>query len=323
MRVALVGGMGFIGHNLALKLRHEHELLLIDSLAVNNKYALGDAHSQALIAERLHLLSGVPLAVADARDYHVVSKLVGGFRPDCLIHLAAVAHLDRANKDPHSTFDHSLRTLENSLDIARALKCHFIYFSSSTVYGDFKTGVYNEDAPCEPRGIYGSLKQCGEIMVKAYGALYDLPYTIIRPCALYGPRCVSGRVIQQFIEAAERGETLKVQGDGKEKIDFTYIDDLVQGVGKIITNPASRGQVFNITAGRARSLNDVVQILHAANPTLRYEFVARDSQRPERGTLSVQKAKTLIGYEPKFTLELGMELYLNWYKQFWGKKAAA
>jgi nucleoside-diphosphate-sugar epimerase len=323
MRIALVGGAGFIGHHLALKLRAQHELLLVDSLAVNNKYALGDAHSQAIISERLDLLHGVPLAIADARDYHSLSGLVGKFAPECLIHLAAVAHLDRANKDPHSTFDHSLRTLENSLDIARSLKCHFIYFSSSTVYGDFKTGVYDETSPLEPRGIYGSLKQCGEIMVRAYGALYDLPYTVIRPCALYGPRCVSGRVIQRFIEAAERGETLKVEGDGREKIDFTYVDDLVAGVERVIGNPAARGEVFNLTAGRARSLNDVVSCLSAHYPCLRAELVPRDGQRPERGTLSVDKARRLIGYEPKFTLEKGVAEYLDWYKSFWNRKEAA
>jgi nucleoside-diphosphate-sugar epimerase len=325
MRIACVGGAGFIGHHLALKLKRQHEVLIIDSLAVNNKYVLQGAHEQAIIAERLLLLGGadIPLAIADARDYHATSRILAEFRPECLLHLAAVAHLDRANKDPHSTFDHSLRTLENSLDIARSLKCHFIYFSSSTVYGDFKTGVYDETSPLEPRGIYGSLKQCGEIMVRAYGALYDLPYTIVRPCALYGPRCVSGRVIQRFIEAAERGETLKVEGDGREKIDFTYVDDLVAGVERVIGNPAARGEVFNLTAGRARSLNDVVSILRTRYPSLRAEFVTRDQQRPERGTLSVNKASRLIGYEPKFTLELGMAEYLDWYKRFWGKEVAA
>lgn len=323
MKIALVGGAGFIGHHLALKLRQQHEILIVDSLAVNNKYALGDAHSQAIISERLDLLHGVPLVIADARDYHGLSNIVGRFQPDCLIHLAAVAHLDRANKDPHSTFDHSLRTLENSLDIARSLKCHFIYFSSSTVYGDFKTGVYDETTVCEPRGIYGSLKQCGEIMVKAYGALYDLPYTIVRPCALYGPRCVSGRVIQRFIEAAERGETLKVEDDGSEKIDFTYIDDLVHGVCRIIDSEHSRGHVFNLTAGRARSLKDVVSVLRGAYPNCAVALVPRDNQRPERGTLSVNKARRLIGYEPKFTLEKGMAEYLDWYKRFWAVKPVA
>jgi nucleoside-diphosphate-sugar epimerase len=323
MKIALVGGAGFIGHHLALRLRKDHELLIYDSLAVNNRYVLHDVHSQAVLSERLRLIEGLNLITADARDYHSLSGALGFFRPDALIHLAAVAHLDRANKDPHSTFDHSLRTLENSLDIARSLNCHFIYFSSSTVYGDFKTGVYDETAVLEPRGVYGALKQCGEIMVRAYGALYDLPYTIVRPCALYGPRCVSGRVIQRFIEAAERGETLKVEGDGREKIDFTYIGDLVDGITRIVGSPNSRGEVFNITAGLARSLNDVVSALRSWYPGLRVEFVSRDNQRPERGTLSVDKARRLIGYEPRYDIEKGIKEYMAWYRQFWGKKVAA
>lgn len=323
MKIALVGGAGLIGHHLALKLRKQHEVLIVDSLAVNNKYALGDAHSQAIISERLGLLHSVPLIVEDARDYHALSRILGTFRPDTIVHLAAVAHLDRANKDPHTTFDHNLRTLENTLDIARSLNSHFVFFSSSTVYGDFKIGVYDETAVCEPRGIYGSLKYAGELLTKAYGEVFGLPFTIVRPCALYGPRCVSGRVIQRFIEAAEKGETLKVEGDGSGKVDFTYIDDLVSGIGRVVENGAARGHVFNLTAGRARSLNDIIKILKKDYPALKVEYIEKDAQRPERGTLSVDKARRLLGYEPRYDLERGIKSYLEWYRTFWGSKVDA
>lgn len=324
MKIALVGGAGLIGHHLALKLRKQHEVLIVDSLAVNNKYVLGDVHSQAILSERLKLIEGTQLIVADARDYHSLSRILGTFRPEVIVHLAAVAHIDRANKDPHTTFDHNLRTLENTLDIARSLNSHFVFFSSSTVYGDFKIGVYDETAVCEPRGIYGSLKYAGELLTKAYGEVFGLPFTIVRPCALYGPRCVSGRVIQRFIEAAERGETLKVEGDGSGKVDFTYISDLVDGVHRVISQPAkSVGQTFNLTAGRARSLNDIIAILRKDYPAIKVEYVAKDAQRPERGTLSVDKARRLLGYEPRYDLEKGMKAYLDWYRTFWGSKVDA
>jgi nucleoside-diphosphate-sugar epimerase len=144
--------------------------------------------------------NNINLQVVDARDYHLYSKIYSSLNPDVVIHLAAVSHANKSNKDPHSTFDHSLRTLENTLDVCRTNKTHVIYLSSSMVYGNFTSGIVNEKTPCSPIGIYGTLKYSGELIVKAYNEVFDLPYTIIRPSALYGERCVSRRVGQIFIE---------------------------------------------------------------------------------------------------------------------------
>ena len=150
----------------------------------------------SFINERLSLLreAGVGLHVIDIRDYHIVSRTINNIQPDVVIHLAAVAHADRSNKDPFSTFDHSLRTLENALDYARNRVDHFIFLSSSMVYGNFLSEEVDEEHPLNSMGIYGALKVGGERMVIAYQQVFDLPYTIIRPSALYGPRCVSRRV---------------------------------------------------------------------------------------------------------------------------------
>jgi nucleoside-diphosphate-sugar epimerase len=83
---------------------------------------------------------------------------------------------------------------------------------------------------CKPIGIYGTLKYAGELIVKSYNQVFDLPYTIIRPSALYGERCVSRRVGQIFIENAIQGLDININGDGEEKLDFTYIEDLVEGI---------------------------------------------------------------------------------------------
>ena len=98
------------------------------------------------------------------------------------------------------------------------------------VYGDFNGLEVDEKTNCKPIGIYGSLKYAGEIIVKSYKQVFDLPYTIIRPSALYGERCVSRRVGQIFIENAIQGKNIESNGDGNEKLDFTYIEDLVNGI---------------------------------------------------------------------------------------------
>lgn len=323
-RVALVGGAGFIGHNLALDLTsHGAEVHIIDSLQVNSLGAFsngsGDRSKQLymqLIYERLAALReiNVPLHVVDARDYQVLSRCLSDIQPDTIVQLAAIAHANRANKDPFSTFDHSFRTLENALDCARGQDRHFIYFSSSMVYGNFDGEAVTEDRHCEPMGIYGALKYGGEKLVIAYNQVFDLPYTIVRPSALYGERCVSRRVGQAFIENALRGIDLTVNGDGSDALDFTYIDDLVQGIRLCIEKPAARNQTFNLTYGGARSLNQMTEIVRAKFPGIKVKYQPRDGLMPERGTLSVDKARRLLGYAPQFPLETGFVRYIDWYK---------
>ena len=120
-----------------------------------------------------------------------MSMILDKFKPDTIIQLAAVSHANKSNKDPHTTFDHSLRTLENTLDILKNYNTHVIYFSSSMVYGNFEKDIVDEESKCNPIGIYGTLKYSGELIVKAYNNVFGIPYTIVRPSALYGERCVS------------------------------------------------------------------------------------------------------------------------------------
>lgn len=323
--IALIGGAGFIGHNLALALKkHGADPHVIDGLQVNNLGAFSNSGADPnknlyvnFIFERMRLLreAGIPLHVLDARDYHALSRCLGEIKADCYVQLAAIAHANRSNKDPYSTFDHSFRTLENALDTARDQNVHFVYFSSSMVYGNFEGEAAVEERHCEPMGIYGALKYGGEKLVIAHNQVFNTPYTIVRPSALYGERCVSRRVGQAFIENAMRGMRLTVNGDGNDALDFTYIEDLVQGLLRSIALPAARNQTFNLTYGSARTLNQMIDLMKQAFPNIEVVHNPRDGLMPERGTLSVDKAKRLIGYEPQYPLEKGFPRYIEWYKQ--------
>lgn len=323
-RIALIGGAGFIGHNLALALKAAGaEAHVVDSLQVNNLGAFTNSPDPAkalnvnMIYERLAALraAAIPLHIVDARDYHALSAALNDIKPAVIIQLAAIAHANRSNKDPFTTFDHSFRTLENALDSARSYDAHFIYFSSSMVYGNFDGAAVTEDRQCEPMGIYGALKFGGEKLVIAYNQVFGLPYTIIRPSALYGERCVSRRVGQAFIENALRGLPLSVNGDGTDGLDFTYIQDLVQGVMRCVDSPSAHNQIFNLTFGGARTLNHMIELVKSEFPDVQVSYKPRDGLMPERGTLSVDKAKRLIGYEPQWPLERGYIRYIRWYKE--------
>lgn len=333
-KIAIIGGAGFIGHSLALSLQSQGAIVeVVDSLQVNNLLWFASGNNDLanrdwnlrMINQRLDLLrdAGIGMHPQDARDYHALSRILDQIQPQVIVHLAAVSHAGRSNKDPYSTFDHSLRTLENALDCARSGSVeHFVFLSSSMAYGNFLTEAVDEGHPLNPIGIYGALKVAGELMVVAYHQVFGLPYTILRPSALYGPRCVSRRVVQVFIENALRGQKLRVDGDGAERLDFTYISDLVQGIVRTIATPAALNNVFNITFGRSRSILEVVTLLREHFPDLMVESVERDKLMPFRGTLNTDKAVALLGYAPDHPLEVGLPKYVHWYRELTDSRRA-
>jgi nucleoside-diphosphate-sugar epimerase len=329
-KILIIGGAGFIGHNLAIKLKENNfDVSIVDGLEVNNLTSVIGNYdnlpypllSKKIIDNRLDLLSEkkISLYVQDARNYHSLSHIISKTKPEIVIHLAAVSHAVRSNKNPYNTFDHSLRTLENALDASKNNVKHFIFLSSSMVYGNFKSQEVTEESACEPIGIYGALKYAAEKIIIAYNQVFNLPYTILRPSALYGERCISRRVGQIFIENALFDKELTINGDGKEKLDFTYIEDLTDGILNIINNKNSINQIFNLTYGEGREINDMIDILKNSFSKIKVKKVDRDNLMPYRGTLSMNKAKSLLNFKSNWKLEKGYKRYIEWYVDFFNK----
>ena len=138
-KILILGGCGFIGHNLARELSKNFQVSIVDSLQINNLYSLENNKdnlpnpelSKIIIQDRLKIIKDNKLnfVIQDLRDYHATCRLFNEIKPDIVVHLAAVSHANRSNKDPHTTFDHSLRTLENALDNSKKKEEKFIYFS--------------------------------------------------------------------------------------------------------------------------------------------------------------------------------------------------
>jgi nucleoside-diphosphate-sugar epimerase len=180
------------------------------------------------------------------------------------------------------------------------------------IYGDFLSENVVEDALKDPKGIYGAAKLSSELLIKAYHNLMDLPYTILRPSALYGPRCINNRVTQIFIEKAFQGEPVTIQGDGSQKLDFTFIDDFVSGLVITQTAPNAINGIYNLTTGHAEPIGKLVTILKKYFKDLEVIYESWDKIVPVRGTLSIDKLKEL-GFKPQYRIENGYPKYIEWY----------
>jgi nucleoside-diphosphate-sugar epimerase len=333
-RVLLVGGAGFIGHNLALELaRMGATVGISDNLMVNslieNCYEPGrgpvqrTAYQNFLLDRFLMLREhGVRLMNCDARILADLGRVFEDFKPTKVVHMAAIASAVDAKAEPGLCFDLQLITLRNVLELVRPKVADInqvMFMSSSTVYGDFDGDQVDETTFPRPEGIYANAKFMGERLVRTYRNQYGLGTTVIRPSALYGERCISRRVSQVFIENALTGKPLLLEGGGDGKLDFTYIEDLVQGMVRALALHKGHddSSTFNITFGNARTIADLAAVVKSVVPEAILEDRPRAVDKPIRGTLSIDRAREKLGFDPAWTLEVGYKRYCEWYVECW------
>jgi nucleoside-diphosphate-sugar epimerase len=180
------------------------------------------------------------------------------------------------------------------------------------VYGDFEDQVL-EDAECRPQGQYGIMKLAGEWLVRDYARRCGFEYVIIRPSAVYGPLDVEDRVVAKFMIAAMRGKTLKVNGAG-ETLDFTYVDDAADGVVAAATRIMARNNTYNITKSHSVSLLEAAEMIVEIVGSGKIDVADRDPDFPSRGALNIDRARTILGFDPKVDVREGFENYHAWLK---------
>tara|TARA_B100000963_G_scaffold92696_1_gene79838 strand:- start:17754 stop:18815 length:1062 start_codon:yes stop_codon:yes gene_type:complete len=323
-RVLLIGGAGFIGHNLALELRAlGAEVTVADGFHVNSLLNLATEPDESqdmfiyqdFLYERINLLrtSGVNLVILDAANRYEVGKLLSqGF--DVVYLLAAVSHASRSNLRPVLAIENGLMPFTNVVtELSTHSNTRLVYMSSSTVYGHFTKDAVDENDSCKPYGIYALLKHVSEQILEETALYSELNFSVVRPSALYGERCISRRVSQIFLENAFAGRDLIFMGDENEKLDFTYIRDLVQGLILCGFHPRAQSEIFNITFGDAQPVLRLCDILKDFFPNIDVQVKERNQATPIRGTLLNDKARELIGFSPEWSLERGYRNYINWY----------
>jgi len=316
MKFFVTGGAGFIGSKVCQKIvAAGHEVIVYDAFI---KYlpptSLGSC--DYFDVRFRDIIGKVQFIRGDTSHKIDLYRAIKKHQPDVCIHLAALPIADLAFDHTDEAIQSILVGAVNVLEAIRdtACECRFLYTSSSMVYGDFLNTPCDEEHPKNPKEIYGSLKLAGETMTKAFGLRYGIDWTIVRPSAVYGPTDQNRRVTEIFLTNALQGKKVVLHGGGSNVLDFTYIDDIAEGIVLAATHPKASGEAFNLTRGEGRSLLELVECLKSESLEFPIEIQEQEMYRPKRGALGIDKARELIGFDPKIGLEEGMRRYLEFYR---------
>jgi nucleoside-diphosphate-sugar epimerase len=324
MKYAVVtGGLGLIGTFISKQLIEKKYVDKVVCLDHFGRYASSTKKDFEDYRNLRYQLMGNNLIIerGDSKYYSVIYKIIDKYKPLYIFHLAALPLAKLDNLCVEEALEGSVTSTSNIIEYLGYQKktknyspLKFIFASSSMVYGDFKFDSITEDVKPNPKEIYGIMKYSGEIITQGLCKFYDIKFNIIRPSAVYGPTDMNKRVVQIFIENAMKGIKIKVEGIN-EFLDFTYVYDTANGFVLAATNTSINNEIFNITYGKAHSLLELVKVLKSEFADLKYEILERDEYRPKRGTLSINKAKKLLGYKPNFNLKNGIRDYINFIKK--------
>lgn len=324
MKILVTGGLGFIGHNVVQLLKTQgHEIVIVDNSTTYG--IIPQVELDYLIAERLFKISPCVIHRADIKDQSTMEYIMRRHGIELVIHLASFPRQKVVNANPgwgSQTMSEGLLSLLEASVNCKIRK--FVYVSSSMVYGNFADEYFDgvdEYHPTNPIGQYGIMKLAGEWLVKDYGRTKGLTYTILRPSAVYGPLDVEDRVVSKFLLAAMRGETIQVNGP-KESLDFTYIDDAVDGIVDASVSDNTDNMIYNITRGQSRTLLEAAELAVQIAGAGTIKVNERDDSFPSRGRLNINRARTDFAFEPSTDIEQGFQQYYSWFKEskYWTTK---
>lgn len=320
-KVFLIGGAGFIGSRLSKFLVDAgYEVVIYDAFVSFINPFISDYQDMLRWRFRDHR-DKVVMERGDIRYQRHLSRSLEKHQPHIVVHLAATASAKESSLYPEEAAAINSDGLVNALESLRVLEHpeRFVFTSSSFIYGNFQYAPADENHPQNPFDIYGASKLSGELLTKTYCAELNIPYTIIRPTAVYGFGDINQRVSQIIIENSFHKKPVILHGGGVSKIDFTYVDDTAQGFFLALTKQEGENETFNIARGEGRAIREYAEIVKQYFPDAELKYEEADMARPERGALDIAKARAKLGFAPKYSLEDGIKKYIEDFKAFYHK----
>ena len=330
MKYLVTGAAGFIGNFVAERLCNDgHEVVGLDNL--NDYYDPALKHARL---ERIKHLTQFRFVKMDLADRDGIANLFEDEKFDRVIHLAAQAGVRYSIENPMAYIDSNLVGTATILEGCRHNKVqHLVYASSSSVYGmNEKMPFSTDDAVDHPVSLYAATKKSNELMAHSYSHLYDLPTTGLRFFTVYGPWGRPDMAPYLFTDAILNNREIKVFNNGKMKRDFTYIDDIVEGIIRIQnvvpkrdpnnsnTSPESSKapyRVFNIGNNEPIALMTFIESIEkAADKVAEKNYMPMQAGDVPATYADIDSLNTEIGFKPNTNIEFGMRKFVDWYRSY-------
>lgn len=344
--ILVTGSAGFIGANLVLRLLESREALKIVGLDnLNNYYdpSLKD-YRLRVIAEKAQMHPGhvYTFVKGDIADRALVDQLFAEHGFDIVVNLAAQAGVRYSIENPDAYIQSNIIGFYNILEACRHHPVeHLVYASSSSVYGGNKKVPFSTDDRVDnPVSLYAATKKSNELFAHCYSKLYNIPSTGLRFFTVYGPAGRPDMAYFGFTNKLLKGETIQIYNYGNCRRDFTYVDDIVEGIVRVMAKspekktgedglPIPPYAVYNIGGGQPENLLDFVQtlqeeLLRAGVLPQDYDFEAHKQLVPmQPGDVPTTYADATalerdFGFTPKITLREGLRKFAEWYKEYYG-----
>ncbi len=313
MRTLVTGGAGFIGSNLVDRLLTQgDEVIVVDNF--DPFYSRADKQSNlagALENPRCRLVE------MDIRDSGRVAHLVKTSRPEVIVHLAARAGVRPSIDDPGLYADVNVLGTVHWLEAAVQLRPlpRFVYASSSSVYGDRSSAPFRETDPVDhPVSPYAATKKACELLAYTFHHLHGLPVTGLRIFTAYGPRNRPDLAIAKFTRLIDRGDPVPMFGDGSTRRDYTYVDDIVDGIVRAIQG-CSNYHIYNLGNSNPTELKTLIdEIARLLGKTATASRLPEQQGDVRQTFADISRASTELGYTPRTPLVDGLTRYIAWYR---------
>ncbi len=343
--ILVTGAAGFVGSNLVTKLLNTYENIHI--IGIDN---MNDYYDVSIKEYRLETIEKVvcekiscnwTMAYGSIADKDLINSIFEEYKPDVVVNLAAQAGVRYSITNPDAYIESNIIGFYNILEACRNYPVeHLVYASSSSVYGTNKKIPYSTDDKVDnPVSLYAATKKSNELMAHSYSKLYNIPSTGLRFFTVYGPAGRPDMAYFGFTNKLIKGETIEIFNYGNCKRDFTYVDDIVEGVRRIMECAPEKAngedglplppyRVYNIGNSSPENLLDFVEILskeliNAKVLPADYDFEAHKKLVPmQPGDVPVTYADTSalerdFGFKPSTSLKDGLEKFAKWYKEFY------
>jgi UDP-glucuronate 4-epimerase len=330
MRILITGTAGFIGFHLARRLLADgHQVVGVDGLTPYYDVALKKARHAELARAK-----GFTAHVAMLEDADKLAAIYDAAKPEVVLHLAAQAGVRYSLENPRAYIDANLVGTFNLLERLRAAPPkHFLFASTSSIYGANPPPATETDRADYPLSLYAATKKAGELMAHAYAHLWNIPVTAIRFFTVYGPWGRPDMALFRFVAAILKDEPIEVYGEGRMSRDFTYVDDLVEAIVRLVplmprradpdtdasdfASPVAPFRVVNVGRGLPVGLLDyVAAIERKLGKTAKKKLMAM-----QPGDVAVTHARSdllerLTGYRPQTPVDQGVAAFVDWYRAY-------